>query len=255
LSRGNFETVFLDKIEHLCYFIIVYRIFTGLDKLGHTMTGISQLIFPGAILGSLLLSFFSYSITSGITLPNLSKPTVGLTSEISEVNTAPESALSEDINSDQQIITNTNPGDNDQSQDCQINKRYPDAILQWCELITRYSEKNNLDPNLVAALIWQESGGNPVAYSRSGAVGLMQVMPRDGLASSFMCRSGPCFANRPTIKELQDPQFNVKYGTNMLAGLVRKHGNVREGLKNYGPMDVGYYYADIVLNIFKKHDN
>ena len=105
----------------------------------------------------------------------------------------------------------------------------------------------------MAALIWQESGGNPTAYSRSGAVGLMQVMPRDGLASSFMCVNGPCFASRPSIEQLRDPEFNVSYGTKMLAGLVRKHRNLREALKSYGPMGVGYYYADKVIGIYQRY--
>ena len=106
---------------------------------------------------------------------------------------------------------------------------------------------------MIAALIWQESGGNPVAYSSSGAVGLMQVMPRDGLAANFICANGPCFASRPTIEELQDPKFNVKYGTAMLAGLLERSGSLRDALKSYGPMDVGYYYADKVLAIYQKY--
>jgi len=44
---------------------------------------------------------------------------------------------------------------------------------------------------LIAAVILQESGGDPSAYSSSGAVGLMQVMPRDGIAAEFMCVNGP----------------------------------------------------------------
>jgi len=36
----------------------------------------------------------------------------------------------------------------------------------------------------------------------------------------------------------------------MLAGLIKKHGSLREGLKAYGPMDVGYAYADKVLSVY-----
>jgi soluble lytic murein transglycosylase-like protein len=98
-----------------------------------------------------------------------------------------------------------------------------------------------------------ESGGDPQAYSASGAVGLMQVMPRDGLAASFECINGPCFASRPTIDELLDPVFNVEYGTGMLSGLVARLGSEREALKAYGPMDVGYSYADRVLAIYESY--
>ena len=63
---------------------------------------------------------------------------------------------------------------------CRISSKFPQSILQWCDLITAKAEQTGLEPDLIAALIWQESGGNPLAYSSSGAVGLMQVMPRDG---------------------------------------------------------------------------
>jgi len=139
--------------------------------------------------------------------------------------------------------------------DCALSERYPTKIRQWCDLIVENANKRGLPPDLVAALIWQESGGNPGAYSRSGAVGLMQVMPRDGLAASFMCANGPCFHNRPKMDELKDPAFNISYGTKMLAGLVNKNGSLREALKSYGPMDVGYYYADKVLGIYQQYGN
>ncbi len=136
---------------------------------------------------------------------------------------------------------------------CSISAAYPEEIQQWCSLITRYSAQVGLPADLVAAVIWQESGGNASAYSASGAVGLMQVMPRDGLAASFECINGPCFASRPTIQELQDPSYNVEFGTRMLAGLNAKLGDLREALKAYGPMDMGYTYADRVLAIYDEY--
>lgn len=136
---------------------------------------------------------------------------------------------------------------------CAISSGYPHSIQQWCEIISRYASENGVDPNLIAAVMLQESGGNPQAYSKSGAVGLLQVMPRDGLASGFMCINGPCFASRPSSQELYDPEFNIAYGTRMLAGLIQRHGNVRDALRAYGPMNVGYYYADIVLGIFNRY--
>lgn len=136
---------------------------------------------------------------------------------------------------------------------CLLPARYPEAIRQWCGWIQAYASQHGLDPKLIAAVMLQESGGNPQAYSKSGAVGLMQVMPRDGIAASFMCPNGPCFANRPSMEELFDPEFNISYGVNMLSGLINKYGNPRDALKAYGPMDVGYYYADIVLSILDSY--
>ena len=138
---------------------------------------------------------------------------------------------------------------------CNISNNYPQSIQQWCSIITKYAEKKELPADLIAAVIWQESGGNPNAYSNSGAVGLMQIMPRDGLAASFMCINGPCFSNRPTMDELEDPEFNISYGTYMLADLIIQKGDYREALKSYGPMDIGYSYADQVLGIFTQFKN
>jgi hypothetical protein len=136
---------------------------------------------------------------------------------------------------------------------CMISSGFPQGIQKWCSLIERYAAKNSIENNLLAALILQESGGDPNAYSYSGAVGLMQVMPRDGMAATMVCDSGPCFSDRPSISELKDPEFNIAYGSQMLAELVRKYGTVREALRAYGPMDVGYSYADTVIQISEQY--
>lgn len=136
---------------------------------------------------------------------------------------------------------------------CPLSQRYPQAIRQWCSLMLKYSNDQQLPVELIAAVMLQESGGDPQAYSASGAVGLLQVMPRDGLAADFQCLNGPCFQSRPTISELQDPEFNLSFGTRMLAGLVRKYGDVRDALMHYGPANVGYYYADKVMAIYENY--
>jgi soluble lytic murein transglycosylase-like protein len=139
------------------------------------------------------------------------------------------------------------------SNECSLSNHVPNSIRQWCDLIDRYSNETGLPPKLIAALITQESAGNPDAYSHSGAVGLMQVMPRDGIATKFMCKNGPCFHDRPSMVELYDPEFNIRWGTQFLASLLARHGNMRDALKAYGPMDRGYQYADIVLSISNRY--
>jgi len=134
--------------------------------------------------------------------------------------------------------------------ECRINQNFPQEILVWEEYIMHASAASDLDPNLIAAVILQESGGQEHIISHSGAVGLMQIMPRDGVASRFICVNGPCFHNRPTTKELLDPQFNIQYGAQLLAGLLNTHPALRDALKAYGPMDVGHSYADTVLAIY-----
>jgi len=195
-------------------------------------------IFPGALLASLILGIMAFSLTAGAVLPeNLTSPAV----------VVENSSPNESKQSDTELISAVQP------DNCEVSSRYPQQIRQWCTLITAYSLSNGLDPDLIAALIWQESGGDALVTSKSGAIGLMQVMPRDGVAATFMCINGPCFAGRPSIQELQDPTFNVKFGTRMLAGLQAKYGDMREALKYYGPKDVGYYYADKVLGLYNSY--
>jgi len=192
----------------------------------------SKAIFPAVIVGILLVV--------GISRLLLSPSSVVQASDVEITSPSPEQ-----VSTPQPEITS--------AEDCALSNRYPEKIQQWCAYIQHAAAEHQLDPNLIAAVMLQESGGNPDAYSRSGAVGLMQVMPRDGKAAEFMCVNGPCFANRPSMQELFDPQFNIEYGVRMLAGLIQRKGDVREALKSYGPMDAGYTYADKVLAIYQNY--
>lgn len=204
------------------------------------MSRIKSLVLSGMILSSLLIALLGYSVSAHASFP----------AETGENRAVKNKAAPVDQLTAQNGQNNTSNNKVTSKKGCQVSQKFPESIRQWCGPITKFAKQNNLDPDLVAALIWQESGGNPEAFSQSGAVGLMQIMPRDGIAASFQCINGPCFSSRPSINELEDPQFNLKYGTGMLKGLVVKHGNLREALRSYGPMDVGYTYADRVMDLF-----
>lgn len=53
---------------------------------------------------------------------------------------------------------------------------------RYSKLIVEIAPKYGVDPLLVKAVMRQESGFDPFARSRAGAVGLMQVMPGTGRA-------------------------------------------------------------------------
>lgn len=224
-----------------------------------------DLVIRGAILGCVMVCLLVALVFSGTkdsqsaALAAVSQPEVSASASSSDhaqpVNRA-QAAVEAARTADMQAETETKKParKNKQVKDnCSIDTGYPEAIQQWCGLIDQTASQYNLPANLIAALILQESGGQPQAYSTSGAVGLMQVMPRDGIAASFQCANGPCFASRPTIDELENPAFNIDYGTRFLSGLVAKRGSLREALFAYGPMGVGYYYADKVLAIYEAH--
>lgn len=80
----------------------------------------------------------------------------------------------------------------------------------------------NVPPSLVKAIIHRESAFNPAALSRAGAVGLMQVLPRN--AERLGVRS----------EELWVPRLNILAGTRLLAVLLRHYqGDVVSALVAY----------------------
>jgi soluble lytic murein transglycosylase-like protein/TolA-binding protein len=92
-----------------------------------------------------------------------------------------------------------------------IRMYYP---VEYGEEIDERSKERGVDPNLVRALILQESYYNPNAKSRVGATGLMQLMPptaKDHASSLHI----PFAASR-----LTNPDVNVRLGTFHLKMLV-----------------------------------
>jgi len=205
----------------------------------------------GGILATLILVFGFYyaSPVSATPPPQL----VFIDNELIDIPSAPITGnISIPNLVDLAVNTNTS---------CEVSPTFSPAVLQFCGLITYYAKLNGLNPNFVAAVITQESGGNPEILSDAGAVGLIQVMPRDGLSATFMCNNGPCFANRPSIAELKVPEFNLTYGTKMLANmgagtdpreaLVLYGGDYNTSQYNFNK----YYYADKVIAIYNANKN
>jgi soluble lytic murein transglycosylase-like protein len=58
-----------------------------------------------------------------------------------------------------------------------ISPIFTPEIQYWSGSIQQWAATANLDPNLVATVMQIESCGDPHATSRSGAMGLLQVMP------------------------------------------------------------------------------
>lgn len=84
----------------------------------------------------------------------------------------------------------------------------------WRLLAERHARATGLDPALVKAVIRAESAGNPYAVSRSGARGLMQLMPataREVAEKHSVRYRGP--------DDLFDPDTNIRLGTLYLAWL------------------------------------
>jgi soluble lytic murein transglycosylase len=87
--------------------------------------------------------------------------------------------------------------------------------LPYRDDIEKHSQARSLDPNIVAALIRQESEFDPRAVSRARAVGLTQIRPQTGREISR-----PSGAGRYRSGLLTNPSSNVQMGTYYLSRML-----------------------------------
>ena len=121
-----------------------------------------------------------------------------------------------------------------------LSATWPPAILQWSEPISMASEVYSLDPDLIAAVIMMESGGNAEAHGGSGEYGLMQIMPYHSCVS-------------------WDPAQNIDCGAQILSRLIeRADGSKSLGLAAYNAGETGrdrdgkgLGYANTVLTLYR----
>lgn len=90
---------------------------------------------------------------------------------------------------------------------------------KFAAYINKMAKKNKLDPAFVHAIVSAESAYKPNATSRSGAMGLMQLMPMT--------------AKRFKVKNAYDPYQNVAAGTKYLRILLNEFGTLELAAAGY----------------------
>lgn len=103
-----------------------------------------------------------------------------------------------------------------------MKKIYPKA---YSEYVVKYAKENNIDENLVYAIIKAESNFNKDAVSSSGAIGLMQLM--NSTAKDVSVKLGI------DNYDLNNAEDNIKLGTKYFSILFEKYKNNAVALMAY----------------------
>jgi len=109
--------------------------------------------------------------------------------------------------------------------DVYLRTRYP---LEYEHIVRGHSKNHDLDPALLAAVIYVESRFDPNARSAAGAVGLMQLLP--DTAKGIALRTG---GTRFVVADLRDPEINVRYGSWYLDNLLDRYSDTKVALAAY----------------------
>lgn len=110
--------------------------------------------------------------------------------------------------------------------------RYP---LRYEQIVRGHARNYDLDPALLAAVIYTESKFDARATSAAGAIGLMQLLP--DTAQGIALRTG---GKKFVVDDLYVPELNVRYGSWYLRHLLDRYDDERTALAAYhaGPGSV-----------------
>jgi soluble lytic murein transglycosylase len=101
--------------------------------------------------------------------------------------------------------------------------------LEYEHILRAHARNYDLDPALLAAVVYSESRFDPDAESEAGAIGLMQLLP--DTAKGIALRTG---GHRFVVSDLRDPEISVRYGSWYLDHLRGQYdGNMTLALAAY----------------------
>jgi soluble lytic murein transglycosylase-like protein len=100
-----------------------------------------------------------------------------------------------------------------------VKEQFFRSHVPYGAIIYREAKKNNLPPELVAAIVQTESDFRPRLVSHKSAQGLMQIVPET--------------AELLGVRDVYDPEQNIAAGTRYFSYLMRRFGDQRTALAAY----------------------
>ncbi len=116
---------------------------------------------------------------------------------------------------------------------------YPNAFR---ELIEKHTKAAGVEPDLLQALMREESALDPKALSWAGALGLTQLMPTTAQAVARQLK-----LRVPTTQALLEPDLNIRIGAAYLGSLLKRFPGQTAyavGSYNAGPLAIDRWRAD-----------
>jgi soluble lytic murein transglycosylase len=106
-----------------------------------------------------------------------------------------------------------------------VSFSYP---LKYKNYVKEYSQEFGIDEATIFSIIRAESSFNPQAVSKSGAIGLMQVMP-----STALMLAGELNIEGFNTDMLYEPQINIRLGVFYYKKMLEKFGGRETALAAY----------------------
>lgn len=166
-------------------------------------------------------------------------------SQLNKIFVGSEDNIGSELNNKSKNISFSSSIPMQSRSDATLNK----VINDYGDIINDASKKYGVDPNLIAAVIAQESSGNVNAVSKAGAKGLMQMMDSTALSVGV------------TSKDIYNPKSNIHGGTEYLSQqLSTYNGDVSKALwaynagpgrvnENIMPSETSKYIQEVLGNL------
>ena len=98
---------------------------------------------------------------------------------------------------------------------------------KYTEYVEKYAKENEIEKELIYAMIKAESNFKETAKSNKSAIGLMQII------ESTAKEVAEELEIEITKEDLNNPEINIKIGTKYIANLIKKYNNLELAIAAY----------------------